>query len=297
MKKILLTLLIGCATITTSTAQEWLTSFTLAKRLALSKNKMLLVIWEDAANYSYPIILEDKEGGQIVTELFGGDRIKTLIWEYFVPVVLSESNYSQLHGLIDGKRGAQYILHFNDDRIKVMDPNGNILDSAFHDQFVAQNLTTFIKKYALDTSFLETELTAYFENKNYASAFRLANKYLDFGIYAEDYLKEELIRLSDIYRQEAKELLEKSALEKKQALLQKHDLLEIKAFLISGKFNKARRFLKRYDLENIDKINRSLFAFLNYTTFRSLNKIEDALLWKTQVLQSDLNKVKFIINK
>jgi len=296
MKKLLLIILVCFVSITTANSQEWLTSFTLAKRLALSKNKMLLVIWEDATNYSYPIILEDKDGTQVVAELFGSASIKTLVWDYFVPVILSESNYSKLYEALGDKRDVKYIQHFNDDRIKVMDPNGTILDISFQDQFVTQNLTAIIKKYALDTSFLQTELSVYFDNKSYASTFRLANKYLDFAIYAEDYLKDELIMLSDIYMLEAKALLQSSALDKKEALLQKHELLEIKAFLISDKPNKARRFLKRYNLEEIDQINTSLFAFLNYTTYRGLDDIEEALQWKPQVLQSDLNKVKFIIN-
>ena len=80
-------------------------------------------------------------------------------------------------------------------------------------------------------------------------------------------------------------------------MLQKHELLKIKEALILGKDNKARRMLKKYTEEDIDKINVALFAFLNYATYRSLDNIEEALPWKAQVLQSDLNKVKFIVNK
>lgn len=297
MKKLLFTLLLSVATITSAMAQEWLTSLTLAKKLALSKNKMLLVIWEDSANYSYPIILEDSDGTKVVTELFESDAVKTLVWKYFVPVIINESMYQRLFDKIDGKRNMSYINRFNDDNVKVMDPNGNILDLRTADEFMTQDLTAIIKKYALDTSFLEAELNSYFENKNYATTFRLANKYLDFAIYAEDFVKEEIIMLSDIYMLEAEKLLEKSDYTTKEALAQKHALLKIKSYLVMGKVNKVRRLLKKYDLEDIDEINIPLFAFLNYATYRSLDNIEEALPWKAQVLQSDLNKIKFIVNK
>ena len=297
MKKLLFTLLLSLATITGAVAQEWLTSLTLAKKLALSKNKMLLVIWEDSANYSYPVLLEDSDGTKVITELFESDAVKTLVWKYFVPVVINESNYEQLFEKIDGNRSMTYINRFNDDNIKVMDPNGNILDLRTADQFMTQDLTAIIKKYALNTSFLEAELNSYFENKNYATSFRLANKYLDFAIYAEDSVKEEIIMLSDIYMLEAEKLLENSDYSTKKALAQKHALLKIKSYLIMGKANKSRRLLKKYDIVDIDEINIPLFAFLNYTTYRSLDNIEEALPWKAQVLQSDLNKVKFIVNK
>lgn len=297
MKKLLFTLLLSVATITSAMAQEWLTSLNLAKKLALSKNKMLLVIWEDSANYSYPIILEDSDGTKVVTELFESDAVKTLVWKYFVPVIINESMYQRLFDKIDGKRNMSYINRFNDDNVKVMDPNGNILDLRTADEFMTQDLTAIIKKYALDTSFLKAELNSYFENKNYATTFRLANKYLDFAIYAEDFVKEEIIMLSDIYMLEAEKLLEKSDYTTKEALAQKHALLKIKSYLVMGRSNKVRRLLKKYDLEDIDEINIPLFAFLNYATYRSLDNIEEALPWKAQVLQSDLNKIKFIVNK
>lgn len=297
MKKLLFTLLLSVATITSAMAQEWLTSLTLAKKLALSKNKMLLVIWEDSANYSYPIILEDSDGTKVVTELFESDAVKTLVWKYFVPVIINESMYQRLFDKIDGKRNMSYINRFNDDNVKVMDPNGNILDLRTADEFMTQDLTAIIKKYALDTSFLKAELNSYFENKNYATTFRLANKYLDFAIYAEDFVKEEIIMLSDIYMLEAEKLLEKSDYTTKEALAQKHALLKIKSYLVMGRSNKVRRLLKKYDLEDIDEINIPLFAFINYATYRSLDNIEEALPWKAQVLQSDLNKIKFIVNK
>ena len=108
-------------------------------------------------------------------------------------------------------------------------------------------------------------------------------------------MKEEIIMLANIYMLEAENLLQNSDYATKEALLQKHELLKIKEALILGKDNKARRMLKKYTEEDIDKINVALFAFLNYTTYRSLDKIDLALPFKSKMLQSDLNKVKFIV--
>ncbi|WP_054851755.1 hypothetical protein [Olleya sp. ITB9] len=297
MKKIVVLIAFVLCSINSTIAQEWLTSYTLAKKLALVKNKMMLVIWEDAANYSYPLLVDTKEGSQIVVELFESDKIKQLVWEYFVPVIINESNYDKLyHGGVKNRR-VSYIERFNDDKLKVMDPNGNILNLSERDDFSMTNMSLLIQKYALDTSFLSNEMKQYFEHKNYASAFRLANRYLDFAMYAEDFVKEELIALSDLYMDEATDLLKLSDIEHKEALHQKQELLKIEGFLIIGKFKKARRFLKKHETESIDDLNQSLFSFLNYVTFRGLDDMDQAIKWRDSLSQSDLNKVELLLKK
>lgn len=296
MKKILLIVLLCFATINRSYSQEWLTSFQLAKRLALSKDKMILAVWEDATNYSYPIIVQDNKGDAKVVELFVNDSIKQLVWEYFVPVIIQESDYDKLSKSLAENRSFSYIERFNDDNLKVMDPNGNILNASPQDYFIDQNLSLIISNYALNTSSLNPELSSYFEDKNFSTSFRLGAKYQDAAIYSNKFLKSALVNLADLYLEEARNYLEGSDLNNKDAFKQKIDLLEIKKHLILDKPKKASRLLKKYEDKDIDDINSSLFAFLKFTTYRYLNNIEEALIWKEQVLQIDLNKVKFIIN-
>lgn len=297
MKKIILTILLSFIAVNTTFSQEWLTSFKFAKRLALNENKMMLAIWENAANYSYPVILEDKNGKHQVMQLFENDSIKELVWKHFVPVIINESNYNKLSEATLGKRSNRYVDRFNDDYLKVMDPNGNILNVTYHDDFATVNLSSIIKNYSLNTSFFKTELSNYFENKNFATSFRLARKYLDAALYSNNFLKEEMIKLSDIYMSEAESLLVSSDITFKEALKQKIELLEIKKTLILSKPKKAHRLLKKYSLEEIDKINLSLFSFLNFTTYRYLKKIDKAMVWQEKVLPIDLKKVKLIINE
>ena len=48
-------------------AQEWFTSFEVAKRLALVQDKLLFVMWEESLDYEFPVILFDEKGtGELV---------------------------------------------------------------------------------------------------------------------------------------------------------------------------------------------------------------------------------------
>lgn len=295
MKSFLLTVLMGFLMFFCSYSQEWMTSYPLAKRLALSQNKMMLAVWEDAASYTYPVIVEDKKGNKIVVELLKNEGVKKLVWQHFVPVIIKETLYEELSKGLSDKRSFKYMQKFNDDFLKVMDPNGNILNVSSQNDFTDENLSSIIKTYGLNTSFLNPELFNYYENKNFSTSFRLANKYLNATIYLNHFLKKEMINLSDIYMSEARTLLEVSGLENKNALKQKIDLLEIKKMLILGRPRKAFRLLKKYNKDTIDEINKSLFAFVKYTTHTYLKQTDEALAWKDLVLQKDLQRVKYIV--
>ena len=71
--------------------------------------------------------------------------------------------------------------------------------------------------------------------------------------------------------------------------------LQLNEYLILGKARKVYKALKKINLEDVDAINTSLFAFLNYTSLTAINKVDEALKWKDQVNQTDLNKVKHIV--
>src|SRR5210317_469364 len=106
-------------------AQDWMDSFEVAKRLALTQNKMLFVMWEDAYRRPFPDFLEDDKGNlYFVKDIFNNEFINSKIWEYFVPVILKESQHAILYNKIKGKRSLTYINKFNDDFIKIMNVNG-----------------------------------------------------------------------------------------------------------------------------------------------------------------------------
>ena len=275
-------------------AQEWFTSIEVAKKLALVQNKMLFVMWEDTFNYEYPIVLNNDKGDLTATDLFVDDSINQIIWDYFIPVKLYESNYAELSNQIKETRGTKYYNKLIDDSIKIMDVNGNILNINTSNEYI-ENLSLIIKIYALNTSFLKQELVNYSKNENFTTSFWLASKYLDFAILVEKDTRLEIMQLADIYFDKAKNHLAKGDLNNKQAILQKCDLLKIKEYLILNKPKKVLRQLKKLNITEIDKINQSLFSFLNYTSFKLLKDEENAVLWKSKVSLVDLRLTKLII--
>ena len=295
MKKIIITLLFSVFAAHLGLSQNWATSFKFAKRLALLENKMILAIWEDSAYEDYLVLVEDENGIKYDVKLFEDEKVNKLVWDYFVPVIINEYNYQDLANALLENRSSQYKDRFNDDYLKVMDPNGNILNTSFQGEYGLLNLSELIRNYALNVSFLKPELTHYFENKSFSSAFRLAVKYLDFATYANPKIKKELVGLFDIYMQEAKTMFNDSDFDNKEALSQKMELLDLNKQLILGRHRKVYKALKNRDESTIDDINKPLFAFLKYTSLRGVNKVEESLQWKDKVSQTDLNKVKFIV--
>ena len=276
-------------------AQEWFTSFEVAKKLALVQDKMLFVLWEDSFDYNYPVLINNDKGESIITDLFEDDRINGIIWDYFIPVKILESKYAELSNQIKEKRGEKYFNKLIDDSIKIMDVNGNIINIKTSNESV-ENLSLLINRYALNTSFLKQELINYSKEENFTTSFWMASKYLDFAIFAEKDLRFEIIQLANIYFDEAKNHLTKSNLNHKKALLQKCNLLKIKEYLILNRPRKALRHLRKINITEIDQMNQSLLSFLNYTTFKLLKDKDNAVLWKTKVSLVNLRIAKFIIN-
>lgn len=149
---ILLTLLVFLIVESTK-AQEWMTSLDIAKRLAFVQNKMLFVMWENSTLENYPVLINDENGSLVAVNLFDIGGLNEIIWKYFVPVKIEESSYEDLFDKINGKRTESYIMKFNDDSIKIMDVNGNIINTNTSDGYNLLNISSFIAKYSLDTSF------------------------------------------------------------------------------------------------------------------------------------------------
>ena len=169
-----------------SYSQSWMTSLDIAQKLATVQNKMVLMVWEETTKYPYHVLVNDDKGRTLVIEnLFEDENLSPLIWKSFVPVIVSEDQYADLYMEIKNKRKQSYIDKFNDDSIKIMDINGNILNVSNSSQGF-QNITNLIETYALNTQFLALELTGYKKEKNFYSAYYLASKYIDFTLYADE---------------------------------------------------------------------------------------------------------------
>jgi hypothetical protein len=273
-----------------------MTSLDFAQKLATVQNKMVLMVWEETTNYQYPVIVKDDKGRTLLIEnLFEDENLSPLIWENFVPVIVSEDQYADLYLAIKDKRKQSYIDKFNDDSIKIMDINGNILNTAETSEDYP-NITKLIETYAINTELLALELAGYKKEKDFYSAYYLASKYLDFTLYADKNIRSELINLSNLYLNEALALLENNVAEDKLTLMERVELLKIQENLILKRPKKVLRQLKKMDAENIDNTNKTFVAYLYYTAYSILENESKIEIWKTKVSSLNLKKAKMIIN-
>jgi len=296
MKKIVLYLIVMLLVPNICKSQEWLTSFEAAKRLAIVQDKMILMVWEESTLYPMRVIVENDQGKKMVmNNLFKNEVLNTLIWDYFVPVKVNESMYEELYDNIKGKRSAVYIDKFNDDSLKIMDANGNILNLAYSYQEIF-NLTAFINKYYINTSFFKAELQNYFKESNFVTSFRLASKYIDAAIYVNENIRLETIKLSNIYLNEARMYASTTEMENKASFEQRVLLLDLEQELVLNKPRKVLRFLKRIDSSEIHENNEALVAFLYVTAYRLIKDENNASEWRSKVSLVNLKKSNAIIN-
>ena len=294
MRKLLILFSITFFSVNFCNAQEWFTSFDIAKRMAIIQDKMLFVMWEESLDYEYPLLYNTDNGVLVTIDLSVDTSMDVLIWDHFIPVLLPESMYDDF--LKNTKKGKDtgYMAKLNDDSIKIMDVNGNILNTKplYENE---QNLSSLIKNYALNTSFLKQELNNYSKKENLTTSFNLGSKYLDYSIFAQKKIRPEIIELANIYFDTARGYLMVSENKNKDAFLQRLELFKIKELLILDKSKKALRILKRITEAEINEINKSLYVFLNYTTFKLLKQEDKAALLKSKISKVDLKKAEFII--
>jgi hypothetical protein len=276
--------------------QEWMRSLSVAQNLALVQDKMVLMVWEETTRYPYPVIVEDDKGRKlIVRDLFTDEYISPIIWDYFVPVIVSEDQYEDMYANLEEKRKQSYLEKFNDDSIKIMDVNGYILNaSPSYDMY--ENISKIIQKYALHTEFINTELRNYRDKKDVYSGYYLASKYLDFAMLMEKNIRAEVIELAELYINDIHLLLDQTNTEEKPVIRQRLELLEIQKDLITDKPRPAIRKLKRMEKDSIEEANLTMYSFLFYTTNMCLDRPKEASAWKSNISSVNLIKSQKIIN-
>ncbi|MEO5787474.1 hypothetical protein [Gelidibacter sp.] len=296
MKKLLLFLTLSITASNFCMSQEWLTSFEAAKRIALVQNKFLFMIWEDAAAIPYPVIMSDENGNEVlISNLFDYDQINGIIWDYFVPVKVNESLYADLYDQIKGSRSRSYVAQFEDDNIKIMDANGNIVNTSMSPEAYF-NLSKFVSKYALNTSFLNAELKNYLLQKDFGTAYRLASKYMDYAILVDKTVRPDIINLAEIYLDEADKFLLDDSATNKTTFEQKSSMLRLSKYLLLNRPNKVLRQLKKFKPSEIDDANQSLLSYLYHTSYQLKKDEGNAELWKAKVSEVDLRKSQLITN-
>lgn len=256
-----------------SQIREWMSPLKFAQIKARSENKLILMAWKRSLEIPFSAIVKDENGKDIyIKNLFESPLINEFLWKSFILVEVDDDFYGELMEEIKGKRSQSYVDTFEDDSLKIMDANGNIIGTsgAFTEVL---NLSKFVIKYNLDTSFLKQELINYDTNKEFYSAFYLASKYVDYSILVNDNVRDEILRLSDVYFAEAEQFLaEDKNLDNKKALYQRIKLIRLKQDLIKNKSGKVIRQINKIDLL---EVNEPLKVFLLYTAYRLKNDVEN----------------------
>ncbi len=256
-----------------SQIREWMSPLKFAQIKARSENKLILMAWKRSLEIPFPAIVKDENGKDIyIKNLFESPLINEFLWKSFILVEVDDDFYGELMEEIKGKRSQSYVDTFEDDSLKIMDANGNIIGTsgAFTEVL---NLSKFVIKYNLNTSFLKQELINYDTNKEFYSAFYLASKYVDYSILVNDNVRDEILRLSDVYFAEAEQFLaEDKNLDNKKALYQRIKLIRLKQDLIKNKSGKVIRQINKIDLL---EVNEPLKVFLLYTAYRLKNDVEN----------------------
>ncbi len=275
MKKfsiILLTIL----SVNTALANNWMTSFEEAKKLALASDKLVLVdFW---AIWCGPCKKMD-------TESWSKDEVKMLMDNY-VPVQVDIDKNKDLASQY-GVKGIPYIF--------IMDGNGKVLYNSMSYKR-KDEVINLLNKYAIKMSFLKRDLLNYYQNSSFITSLRLASKYQDFCLYLNEELKPDFLGLSHDYIKESKKFLKSSDIENKNTFEQKIELFEIQEKLILNKPEKALKMLSKLKKEDIDKNNESFYTFLNYTALKQMNDDKNAAKWEDGLMENYLKKANQILN-
>jgi hypothetical protein len=255
------------------------------------------MIWEEAAFLPLPVTLKDDNGKQVfIDDLFENQILINLLRDYFILVKVNEQEYEALFQAIKNKRSTTYINKFNDDSIKILDVNGIIVNSNKEPYREFLNLTKFIIKYDINTSFIKAELTSYRNQQNFETTLSLASKYIELAIFTIESARQDIITLSDIYLDEAQNHLLNDTIENKLSVIRKIELLKIKQQLILNRPRKVLRQLKRIDDIKADAANEELVAFLYVTAYRILKDEDNAASWRSKISLINLKKSNQIIS-
>lgn len=292
--KQLLFILVVFASVNFGFSQKWMTNLEVAERLAITQNKLMVVVWENAYYSGTPVYVNYKTGKEFLVEnMFAEPVLDSLLWSNFVPVVLNEGVYTEWYNTLKNTRSTTYLDKFNDDTLKVMDANGNILNIKA-DTYI-ENITEFVAKYSLDTSFLSNELVNYKREQNFYSAFYLASKYMDFAFFNNSNVRAELVNLAAIYLDEASRFLERETLENKETLRQRVSFLEIQEHLLLENPKKVLRQLNRIKETDVANANSNLRAFLYFSAYRMLQDEQNASVWRPEISNFDTKKIMSLI--
>ncbi len=230
---------------------KWTYSLDDAKKMAIATNKLILVdFW---ATWCGPCRLMDRES-------WDKDDIANLANSY-IPVRIDIDIYREI-ALKYKVKAIPFVF--------ILDPSGEIVyqQLGYMDRL---QLAKTLKKFALNTAYLQRDLSMFYRKQNSVTSFRLAQKYQNYAIYLKDDVKGSILSVAAIYFNKTKNFL-KEENKKNKAIEQKIKLCEIQTILIRNNYKRSLKLLKKRFKENtVESANKKLYYFLYYVALKGLN--------------------------
>lgn len=250
----------------TSYSQGWLNSLEDAKKMALASNKLIFI--DFTATWCGPCKMMD-------ANVWSKESVQNQMKNFIVVQIDIDVNKD-----VANKYNVSSIPN-----LFVLDPNGKVIENnrGYRDD---KFMISWLKKYSINTSFLQNKLISFYKKPTYSSALRLADKYQIYSLYLDDNLKNKFFTIADEYFEIAHKLLKKSKVKNKKMLNQKIELLKLRKKAFQGKIKKLNKKLAKLDGKSIFSSNQSVFSLLNYLSQIENNK-EEALKWFDKMSEKD----------
>lgn len=230
---------------------EWLTSLEDAQQLAIASNKFIVVdFWASWCRPCREMDLKSWNSPQVTDELEG-----------YVKLKLDMDSNKQ----IASKYGVSSIPV-----MMILDANGKVVYqfSGYHD---ASSLKYELEKFNLSTEFLNADLINFYKSQNFNTAVRMALKYYEYSLFADQNIKDKIINLTSEYLSDAKKTLDQKDEMFKQKK-QKLELINLYTLVYNFNFIKLKTKISNIQPEQIDETNQYNYWFLKYLAVKGTNQ-------------------------
>ncbi len=257
MKKLTLFLLLLSLN---ANAGNWMNDLDEAKKIALGTNKLMLVdFW---ASWCGPCRKMDQES-------WSNPEVQKLMANY-IPVQV-DIDRDRSNGSKYGVRAIPFVF--------IMDGNGEVLFKSM--SYMPRNeVIELLKKYSVNTEFLQAEAISYYKHQNYITGLRLAEKYLDFSLYLDPELRDDFLGVAGSYLRDGEKMLKKRQ-KNYELMKEKIAFFESMADLYRGDYKKVSQFLEKMDVSDLSPYHEELYGYLNLAVANQEKDIEGIAKWKS----------------